>query len=132
MGMPASHFFLSLFQNVIRAATKLKIQGKHLSSALLKIVHDVKRITSARIFTAPIVNVYALKFSYRKVKGADTLTTMLKNNKIDGQLIVCFATYRQYRLEMAMFRLLHCWSSVSFETTRKEGEILPPVGDHDI
>ena len=61
-----------------------------------------------------------------------TLTTMLKNNKIDGQLIVCFATYRQYRLEMAMFRLLHCWSSVSFETTRKEGEILPPVGDHDI
>ena len=83
-------------------------------------------------FTAPIVNVYALKFSYRKGKGADTLTRMLKNNKIDGQLVVCFATYRQYRLEMATFRLLHCWSSVSFETNRKEGEILPPVVDHDI
>ena len=50
MGMPATHFFLSLFQNVIRAATKLKIQGQHLSSALLKTVHDVERITSARIF----------------------------------------------------------------------------------
>ena len=31
---------------------------------------------------------------------------------------------------MATFRLLHCWSSVSFETSRKEGEVLPPVIEH--
>ena len=45
-------------------------------------------------FMALVVNVLALKLSYCKVKGADTLSRMLKNNEIDGQLVVRFVTYR--------------------------------------
>ena len=44
---PATHFFLFPFKNIIRAANELVMQGKHLSSVLLKIVHGVERITTA-------------------------------------------------------------------------------------